>query len=137
MDTYNSVSSGWWEECVFVFNKKEVCLVLVKGVCEIVTLWADDVIGQAERTREPLQRDILTMRDVTLPEGNFYLQHIRISGQNIPRSVNLQEICLLVFGVLMKKQLLNKNLMQSFFRCSFLFYLKKCDVICKQFCFLN
>lgn len=102
MDTYNSVSGGRWEERVFVCDKKEVGLVLVKGVCEIVQLWVHDVVGQVERTREPLQRNILTVRDVTLPEGNFYLQHVRISGQNLPRSVDLQEICLLVFGALME-----------------------------------
>lgn len=69
---------------------------------KIVRLWVHDMFWQAERMREPLQWDILTMGDIALLEGNFDLQDISIGGQYVPRSMNLQEIRLLVFGVLMQ-----------------------------------
>lgn len=104
LDTYNSVSRGRWEECIFVSDKEEVCLGFFEGVGKIVRLWMHDVFRQTKRAGKPLQWDVLTMRNVALLEGNFNLQDISVSGQNIPWSVDLQEICLLVFGILIKKK---------------------------------
>lgn len=95
-----SAPGGGREERVLVADEEEVCLFLVKGVGEVVRLRAHDVLRQAERVREPLQWDILTVRDVALLEGDLDLQDLRVRGQNIPGSVDLQEICFLVFRFL-------------------------------------
>lgn len=88
-NTNNSISCGWWEKSVFVPDEKEVSLGLVEVVGEIVRFWVHDVARQSKRLREPLQSDILTLRNVTLLEGNFNLQDISVGGQYIPWSVDL------------------------------------------------
>lgn len=99
-DAHNSAPCGRREERVLVADEEEVGLLLVEGVGEVVRLRAHDVFWQAERAREPLQRDILTVGDVALFEGNLDLQDLRVRGQNVPGSVDLQEIGFLVFGFL-------------------------------------
>lgn len=74
--------------------------MLVEGIGEVVRLRAHDVFWQAERVREPLQGDILTVGDVALLEGNLDLQDLRIRGENVPGSMDLQEIGFVVFGFL-------------------------------------
>lgn len=73
LNTHDSVSCGRREEGILVIDKEEVGLVLVEGVGKVVRLWAHDVIWQTERMREPLQRDIMSMGDITQFEGNFNL----------------------------------------------------------------
>lgn len=70
---HNSAPCGGREECVLVADEEEVCLFLVEWVSEVVRLGAHDVLRQAERVREPLQRDILTVGDVAFLEGNLDL----------------------------------------------------------------
>lgn len=72
-NTHNPVSGGWWEERVLVSDEEEVSLGLVEGVCEIVRLRVHHAAWQAERMREPLQWDLLTVGDVALLEGDFDL----------------------------------------------------------------
>lgn len=76
----NSAPCGRREERVLVIDEEEVGLLLVEGVGEVVRLGAHDVFWQTERVREPLQRDILTVGDVALLEGNFDLQDLRVRG---------------------------------------------------------
>lgn len=70
---HNSAPCGGWKECVLVADEEEVCLFFVEWVSEVVRLGAHDVLRQAERVREPLQRDILTVGDVALLERNLDL----------------------------------------------------------------
>lgn len=70
---HNPAPCGGREESVLVADEEEVCLFLVEWVSEVVRLGAHDVLRQAERVREPLQRDILTVGDVALLEGNLDL----------------------------------------------------------------
>lgn len=97
---HNSAPGGGREEGVLVFDEEEVCLPLFEGVGEVVGLGAHDVLRQAEGVCEPLQGGILTVGDVALLEGNLDLQDLRVPGQNLPGSVDLQEVGLLVFGFL-------------------------------------
>lgn len=77
---HNSVPCGRREDRVLVVDEEEVGLLLVEGVGEVVRLRAHDVVWQAERVREPLQRDILTVGDVALLEGNLDLQDLCVCG---------------------------------------------------------
>lgn len=77
---HNPAPCGRREERVLVADEEEVALLLVKGVGEVVWLRAHDMFWQAERVREPLQRDILTVGDVALLEGNLDLQDLGVRG---------------------------------------------------------
>lgn len=72
-NTHNSVSCGRWKESILVVDEEEVGLGLIEGVGKVVRLRPHDVLRQAERMREPLQWNVLTMRDIALLEGNLDL----------------------------------------------------------------
>lgn len=65
MSTHNSVSCGWWEKCVLVIDEVKICFALVEVVGEIVRFGIHYMLRKAERMREPLQWDLLTMGDIT------------------------------------------------------------------------
>lgn len=83
-------------------DEEEVHFVFFEVVGEIIWLWVHDVVRQAERMWDPVERGLSAVREVALFEGNFDLQDVGVGGEDIPRSMDLQEICFLVFGVLIK-----------------------------------
>lgn len=59
-----------------------------------------DVVRQAKGGGQPIHGHVAVLCDVIGLEWHLDLQHVGISGQHFPRSVDLEEISLSIIGLL-------------------------------------